>query len=184
MEDKNVKIDEVSIDDTNDAEEQKNKEEPKTVEENTKSESDIEKLNQQITDLNDKYLRIAAELENTRRRAVLDAESSARNRAISVAKKFLPVMDAIEAALKHNPEDEGVKSMALAMENAFTQLGITKIETVGNILNPQYHNAIQVVQIDDSQNKKIESNMIIEEMQAGYMFGDSVLRTAMVVVAK
>ena len=180
-EDKEVKVDEVSISDNLTSDKKEIKVEEK---EETKEPSETEKLSAQLNELNDKYLRLAAELDNTRRRAALDAESRARNRAMSVAQKFLPVMDAVEAALKHSPDDEGIKSMKLAMENAFAQIGITKIESVGQILNPQYHNAIQVVDLstDDKSDKK--SNTIIEEMQPGYMFGDTVLRTAMVVVSK
>ena len=141
----------------------------------------IEQLNGKIIELNDKYLRTAAELENTRRRAALDVESVSRNRAMGVAEKILPVMDAVQSALKHNPEDAGIKSMQRALENAFAQIGIVKIESVGEILNPQFHNAIQMV---DKPDEKTATNTIIEEMQPGYMFGDTVLRTAMVVVSK
>lgn len=140
---------------------------------------DIEKLQNQLAEMNDKYLRIAAELENTRRRAALDAESRARNRAMGVAEKILPVMDAIDAALKHAPNDEGIKSMARAMESAFAQIGIVKIESIGEPLNPMFHNAIQVIESPDKK-----PNTVIDEMQTGYMFGDTVLRTAMVVVSK
>lgn len=141
----------------------------------------IEQLNTKIAELNDKYLRVAAELENTRRRASLDIESVSRNRAMSVAEKILPVMDAVDAALKHNPDDEGIKTMKLALQNAFAQIGITKIESVGEILNPLFHNAIQIV---DKPEETTATNTILEEMQPGYMFGDTVLRTAMVVVSK
>ena len=141
--------------------------------------SELDVLKTQLTELNDKYLRLAAELENTRRRSMLDAESRARNRAMSVAEKILPVMDAVDAALKHAPDDEGIKSMARALESAFAQIGITKIESIGETLNPMFHNAIQVVECPDKQ-----SNTIVEEMQSGYMFGDTVMRTAMVIVAK
>ena len=140
---------------------------------------EVEQLTAQLAELNDKYLRMAAELENTRRRAALDAESRARTRSMSVAEKILPVMDAVEAALKHAPDDAGIQSMARALESAFAQIGITKIESVGEPLNPMFHNAIQVVESGD-----VASGAIVEEMQTGYMFGDTVLRTAMVVVAK
>lgn len=176
MEEKDVKIDEVSI-----SEENTNTKPEQEVEIDN---NEIEKLNDQITELTDKYLRLAAELENTRRRATIDIESSARNRAMSVAKKFLPVMDAIEAAQKHSPEDEGIKSMAMAMNDAFAQIGITKIESVGQILNPQFHNAIQVIDAPADANPKPAPNTIIEELQPGYMFGDTVMRTAMVIVSK
>ena len=164
-EENDIKIDEVSIDDANE------------VSNNPAPESD--ELSQQLSELNDKYLRLAAELENTRRRAVLDAESRARNRAISISEKILPVMDAINAALKLTPDDPGIQSMARAMESAFEQIGIKKIESLGQQLNPMHHNAIQVIDTPDST-----PNTIIDEMQAGYMLGDTVLRTAMVVVAK
>ena len=176
MEEKDVKIDEVSI-----SEENTNTKPEQEVEIDN---NEIEKLNDQITELTDKYLRLAAELENTRRRATIDIEASARNRAMSVAKKFLPVMDAIEAAQKHSPNDEGIKSMAMAMNDAFTQIGITKIESVGQILNPQFHNAIQVIDAPADANPKPAPNTIIEELQPGYMFGDTVMRTAMVIVSK
>lgn len=165
---KEVKIESVSIDDvTND-----------TASENTAT-PEIEKLTTQLTEMNDKYLRLAAELENTRRRAALDAESRARNRAMSVAEKILPVMDAVDAALKHSPEDAGIQSMARALESAFEQIGITKIKSIGEALNPMHHNAIQVIDAPDAK-----PNTIVDEMQPGYMYGDTILRTAMVIVAK
>ena len=144
----------------------------------------IEKLSARVTELTDKYLRVAAELENTRRRAALDIESAARNRAMVIAKKFLPVMDAIESAQKHSPDDEGIKSLAMAMDGAFAQIGIVKIESVGQVMNPQFHNAIQVIDAPSADGKSVPHNTIVEEMQSGYMFGDSVLRPAMVVVSK
>ena len=166
--DKEVKIETVSVDDA-----------PATNPDTDTVNPECEKLIAQLAELNDKYLRMAAELENTRRRSALDAESRARNRAMGVAEKILPVMDAVDAALKHNPDDAGIQSMARALSSAFAQIGITKIESIGEPLNPMFHNAIQVV-ADTGK----PTNTIIDEMQSGYMFGDSILRTSMVVVAK
>lgn len=166
---KQVKIETVSVDDN----------QPKVSDD--KQTKIIEELNAKIAELNDKYLRVAAELENTRRRASLDIESVSRNRAMSVAEKILPVMDAVQSALKHSPDDVGIQSMERALQNAFAQIGITKIESVGEKLNPQFHNAIQMV---DKPSEDTPTNTILEEMQTGYMFGDTVLRTAMVVVSK
>ena len=103
---------------------------------------------------------------------------------MSIAGKILPVMDAVDAALKHSPDDDGIKSMARALESVFAQIGITRIGTVGEKLNPQFHNAIQIMPIPSDVGAKPEPDTIAAEMQAGYMFGDSVLRTAMVVVYK
>lgn len=181
MQDKDVTIDQVSISDSSDATTDKN-EKTETVAEAV-SESKTDELVAQINELNDKYLRMAAELENTRRRSALDAESRATRRAMGVAEKILPVMDAIDAALKHNPDDAGIQSMARAMESAFAQIGITKIESVGQVLNPQFHNAIQIAP-KPTDKPDCAPNTIITEMQPGYMFGDTVLRTAMVIVCK
>lgn len=152
-----------------------------------KSPTEIELLTAQIAELNDKYLRLAAELENTRRRAALDAESVARNRAMSMAQNFLPVMDAIDAAILHEPNDEGIISIAKTLVSALEKIGITKIETVGQQLNPQLHNVLQVVDAPKSDEPcaiKTTPNTIVGELQPGYMFGDTVLRPAMVVVCK
>lgn len=170
---KQVNIDEVSIDDG-----------AAPVAETASDNEMVEKLQTQLSELNDKYLRLAAELENTRRRAELDAQSRARNRAMKVAEQILPVMDAVDAALKHAPDDAGIKSMAMALESAFNQIGITRIESVGKPLNPQFHNAIQLIDAPADIEPRPAPNTIIEEMQTGYMFGDTVLRTAMVVVCK
>lgn len=167
-EDKEVKIEEVSVADVSDS-----------VSDTPETNPEIEKLTAQLAEMNDKYLRMAAELENTRRRAALDAESRARNRAMGVAEKILPVMDAVDAALKHAPDDAGIQSMARALESAFEQIGITRIKSVGEPLNPMQHNAIQAIENPDTT-----SNTVIEELQPGYMFGDNILRTAMVVVCK
>ena len=177
MEDKEVKIESVSIDDAKnmDVEPEKNE-----IPNESPDDLKVKELAAELADVQDKYLRTAAELENTRRRAALDAESRARSRAMLVAEKILPVMDAVDAALKHNPEDEGIKSLARALKASFDEIGITKIESLGKTLNPMLHNAIQVV--DASENAP--AGTIVEEMQSGYMFGDVVLRTAMVIVAK
>lgn len=174
MQDKKENLNEAPIDTVS-----INDEKPETT--TDKQTEIIEQLNAKIGELNDKYLRTAAELENTRRRAALDVESVSRNRAMGVAEKILPVMDAVQSALKHSPNDEGIKSMQRALENAFAQIGIVKIESIGEILNPQFHNAIQMV---DKPDEKTATNTIVDEMQTGYMFGDTVLRTAMVVVSK
>ena len=173
MEDKQVKVEQVSLDDAANSPEQP------IPEQESVTDTRIAELEKTLADVNDKYLRTAAELENTRRRAAIDSESRARARAMSVAEKILPVIDAVYAALKHTPDDEGIKSMARALESAFDSIGITRIESVGKVLNPIQHNAIQVVDVKDTA-----PNTIVEELQAGYMFGDTVLRTAMVVVAK
>ena len=141
-------------------------------------ECDTSGLERQIVELNDKYLRAMAELENTRRRAAIDAESVARGRAVSIAENFLPLVDAINAAALQMPDDEGIKSLVRATGSTLEKIGIKKIESVGQPMNPQFHNAIQVIESD------AQTGTVVNELQPGYTFGDSVLRLAMVIVAK
>ncbi|MCM1295703.1 MAG: nucleotide exchange factor GrpE [Muribaculaceae bacterium] len=183
MEDKDVQIDQVSINEATTEKSDTTQDTPQPTKDTANCGTQVDALIAEIKELNDKYLRTAAELENTRRRATLDAQSLATRRAMGVAEKILPVMDAIDAALTHSPDDAGIQSMARAMESAFAQIGITKIESIGQILNPQFHNAIQVTDRPNEM-KDCAPNTIITEMQPGYMFGDVVLRTAMVIVCK
>jgi molecular chaperone GrpE len=130
-----------------------------------------------LSELNDKYLRTLAELENTRRRASVDAAAAARARAISVAENFLPLIDAIGAALSHDPENADFISFARAADGALEKTGIKKIETVGQMLNPALHNAIQ------TESSDVPAGTITKEFQSGYTLGDTVLRPAMVIVS-
>lgn len=151
-----------------------NKEEAVVEEANSKT----EELQSKITELNDKYLRAMAELENTRRRASMDAQAAARVRAIAVAEKFLPLIDAINAATKHQPDNKDFESLMQAAISALESAGIKKIESVGQLLNPMLHNAVHIEESDDP------SGTITNEFQPGYMLGDVVLRPAAVIVAK
>ena len=119
-----------------------------------------------------------AELENTRRRAAMDAQAAARARAISVAEKFLPLVDAISAALEHQPENKDFESLMRTASSALESAGINKIESIGQLLNPMLHNAVH------AEESEAPSGTIIKEFQSGYMLGDIVLRPAAVIVSK
>ena len=108
MDEKNTDIEQVSINDAKPGATGANDNAPAPSADDAR----IAELEKSLAEMNDKYLRVAAELENTRRRAAIDMESRARMRASSVAEKILPVSDAVDAALKHAPDDAGIKSMA------------------------------------------------------------------------
>ena len=146
--------------------------------------SEIDELRDQVAALSDKYLRARAEVENTKRRAGIDTEIAARARSMAIAENFLGLIDAIDAAVAHAPGDAGIESMALAAKAALAKNGIVRIETVGQSLNPQFHNAVSTENANDENDASIPANTITKELQPGYMFGDTVLRPAMVIVAK
>lgn len=143
-----------------------------------KTDSGIEEVQLKIAELNDKYLRAMAELENTRRRAAMDAQAAARARAISVAEKFLPLVDAISAALEYQPENKDFESLMRTASSALESAGINKIESIGQLLNPMLHNAVH------AEESEAPSGTITREFQSGYILGDIVLRPAAVIVSK
>jgi len=150
---------------------------------NDKIDAEIEdalKVNEadELVEMKDKYLRAMAELENVRRRAATDMESALRSRAIAVADEFLPLVDAIDAAVVLTPDDEGISTLKKAADSALARIGIVRIAAVGEVLNPVFHNAIS------SETSDAPANTIIKELQTGYMFGGNVLRTSIVIVSK
>ncbi|MCL2629240.1 MAG: nucleotide exchange factor GrpE [Alphaproteobacteria bacterium] len=148
--------------------------------EDIKKEEAIEETNPlqaELDALQDKYLRSVAETENIKRRSKIDSENAARIKMINLAENILPVVDASLSALKHNPNDEGIKMILNAAIAALEKSGIRQIKSVGEKLNPILHQAISTAQSDT------DSGIIIEEIQTGFELDGQPLRHAMVIVS-
>ena len=105
--------------------------------------------------------------------------------ATDILKKLLPVVDNFERGFNTIPEDEEKSQFAVGMDMVYKQLikmlednNVKPIEALGKEFDPQYHNALQHVEKDD-----VGENIIVEEYEKGYMYGDTVLRHSMVIVA-
>ncbi|PZU07962.1 nucleotide exchange factor GrpE [Sphingomonas sp.] len=148
-----------------------------------------QKLEAEIEELRSKVLYAQAETQNVRRRMEKDAADARAYAATSFARDMLSVSDNMARAIAAIPaaaqEDESVKGIiagiamtAKELENVFQRHGITKIEAVGQKLDPNKHQAM--IELPSDQ----EPGTIVQEMQAGYMIKDRLLRPAMVGVAK
>ena len=144
-----------------------------------------DKKDQKIAELNDKYVRLFAEFDNFRKRTDSEKAGMFTEGERTVLLKVLPLIDNFERALATIPEEEKGTPMADGLEKvyrAFTEqlkeLGVVPIEAVGQEFDANLHNA--VMHIDDEEQPE---NVIVEEFQKGYMFGDKVLRYSMVKVA-
>jgi len=130
----------------------------------------------------DRYLRLAAEYENFRKRSQKEREDLQTFIRADVAAKFLPVYDNLERAVLTETEDEaffkGVEMTMAQLIEVFESLGISKIPAVGETFNPEIHNA--VLHIEDEQYGESE---IVEQFLTGFMLGDRVLRHSVVKVA-
>ncbi len=139
----------------------------------------------EIADLKDRLLRQAAETENTRRRLERDKADTAAYAMTGFARDLLAVADNLRRAVAALPAEgfDGVRAGIEATEREliaiFGRHGISRIETEGQKLDPNRHQAMLEVDHDGA-----EQGSIVAELQAGYTIKDRLLRPAMVSVAK
>lgn len=144
----------------------------------------LEKLEEKLAESEDKRMRQLAEFENFRKRSEKEKSQMFEIGAKTVVEKMLPVIDNFERGLQGVPEEEkdtpfvqGVELVYKQLLTAFDELGVKPIEAVGTEFDPNLHNAVMMV--DDEE---LESGMVAEEMQKGYLYKDSVVRHSMVKV--
>lgn len=142
-----------------------------------------EKLQKQVADLNDRYLRLYAEYDNYRKRTT-DEKNAIYNTAIADAYKDLfPVLDNFERAFDNDdvsPEDfrKGVEMIYKQVQDIFKKAGMEPFGEPGETFDPNLHNA--VMHVDDPDKGEGE---IVQVFQKGYKLGDRIIRHAMVQVA-
>lgn len=146
----------------------------------------IEELEAKIEEMDNKYLRLQADFDNSRRRAKLDMEAALKYRAQSLAGDLIQSLDNFERAMKVESDHEETKSMLAGMDmiykgivEALKKEGIEAIESVGKEFDPHMHQAVMQVQDDN-----VDSNIIVEEFQKGYKLKDRVIRPSMVKVSE
>ena len=145
------------------------------------AELEKQKLQQQIAEGEDKYLRLAAEYDNFRKRSAKEREMIYGDAYADALAVFLPVLDNLERAAQFADGESVAKGVAMilkSVEETLGKLGVTEIEALGKTFDPQYHNAVLHVE-DDS----VGESEIVEVLQKGYQKGDRILRYAMVKVA-
>ena len=150
-----------------------------------KDDDECEKLKAELEDLNNKYLRLAADFDNFRKRQAQERESLLKYGASETMTKLLVVLDTFERAKESLENVEDVKSVKESYEVAFKQLldtlkkaGLEEIEALGAEFDPNLHEAIAQTPTNEQPD-----NTIISQMQKGYKLGDRVLRPALVNVA-
>ncbi|PLS15407.1 nucleotide exchange factor GrpE [Bacillus sp. M6-12] len=144
----------------------------------------ISELEEKLAEMENRYLRLHADFENSRRRAKLDLEAAQKYRAQGLAGDLLQALDNFERATKIEAENEQTKTLLQGMDMVYKSIlealkkeGVEPIEAVGKEFDPHLHQA--VMQVED---QNFASNSVVEEFQKGYMLKDRVLRPAMVKV--
>jgi molecular chaperone GrpE len=150
----------------------------------------VTELERLLEEANSKALYAAAEAQNTRRRLEADKEQASSYAAASFARDMLAIKDNLERALVAVNDElradkvasqflAGIEATARELEAAFARHGISRIKSVGEQLDPHRHQAMIEIPTDQAK-----PGTVIEEMQAGYMMKDRLLRPALVGVAK
>ncbi len=143
---------------------------------------ELEAMKDQAAAQETKFLRLCAEYDNFRKRTQKEKESVYADAKMDTVKALLPVYDNLERALKQDTADEaykkGVEMTMTGLKKAFEDLGITEIDAVGQLFDPNIHNAVMHV-----EDETLGENTVAEVFQTGFMLGDKVIRFAMVKVA-
>ncbi len=145
----------------------------------------MEALAQQLSDQQDKFLRLAAEYDNYRKRTAKEKENIYADAKIETLTALLPVYDNLERGLAQYKDEEADSPHRKGLEMIFTQfkdslakLGVTTIDAVGQPFDPEKHNAVMHV-----EDEAAGENTVVEILQQGFLLGERVLRFAMVKVA-
>jgi len=150
----------------------------------------LESLRRDLENAKQEVLYAQAETQNVRRRLEREKDEARAYAATGFARDILSVADNLTRAVQAIPEalraDESMKGLVFGLEatqreieKVFASHGITRIAAVGLPLDPNQHQAMLEVPTTDH-----ESGTVVQEMQAGWMIKDRLLRAAMVAVAK
>ena len=137
---------------------------------------------QQLKAAEDRYMRLAAEYDNFRKRSARERDALFADVRSDTVVKFLPVYDNLLRAIAMTPEgDPGRKGIEMTLtqfETVLTKLGVTPIEALGQSFDPALHNAVMHTE-DPEQGEGV----VVEEFEKGFKMGDKVIRFSMVKVA-
>ncbi|MGR3741702.1 nucleotide exchange factor GrpE [Companilactobacillus sp. DQM5] len=159
------------------------KENEPTIDENEKL---LDELTQKNQELEDKYLRSQAEIQNMHQRFEKEQRQLLKYGGQKLAKEILPVIDNIERALQVEVTDDngeqlkkGIELTLKSLNTALKNSDVTEIKAENQKFDPTIHQAIQTVPADDSH----PADTVVSVLQKGYMIKDRVLRPSMVIVA-
>lgn len=163
------------------------KKEPEKKQSSEETEKKLSDLQKKYDELEDKYLRAEAEMQNMTKRFKKEQQQLLKYEGQDLIREILPVIDNLNRALqidvKENGSEQlkrGIEMVQRDMEKALKDNDVTKIEALGQTFDPTLHQAVKAVPVEESQ----KAETIVEVYQDGYMLKDRVLRPAMVVVAQ
>ncbi|MEO6224566.1 MAG: nucleotide exchange factor GrpE [Sphingomicrobium sp.] len=150
----------------------------------------LAELERQLEEANNKALYAAAETQNVRRRLEGEIQQATNYASTGFARDMLAIKDNLERALAAVTDElradkvasqflAGIEATSRELDAVFARQGVTRIQAIGEKLDPHRHQAMVELATSDA-----DPGTIVQEMQAGYMVKDRLLRPALVAVAK
>lgn len=158
----------------------------KKEDETSEQVNELDVLKEENIRLREQYLRTLADSENYKKRIEEERLRERKYASQKLLEKLLNTVDIFDKAVNMQADDEklnnfliGFKMINTNIQNVLQEEGVKKIKTIGEKFDPRYHNAVEL-SYDDS----VEEDVVVSEMNSGYMYKDRVLRAANVVVNK
>ena len=162
----------------------------KNLRENTKklkkAEENLSRINKQLEEMKEKYLRLAADFDNYKRRVEKEKQDIFKYGIENLIMQLIPFDDIFESVLKQmenkpSPEivHKGLEMLKTEFSKILEDAGVKKINSLNNRFDANIHEASEVIETDDYQD-----GQIIEEERAGYLLNGKTIRPALVKVAK
>ena len=146
----------------------------------------LEKERIRAENMEERFLRVNAEFENYKKRMIRESSDRLKYFHLDLIKELLPSLDNLERAISHaKSENNDVDSMIEGLEmvnkmthEVFEKFGVSRVDTIGEVFDPNFHQAVGVVESDS-----VPENHIVEECLGGYLLHDRIIRPAMVRVS-
>ena len=143
-----------------------------------------EKLEKELADTKDSYMRVIAEYDNFRKRSQREKESAYNDSKASTLALLLPVIDNFDRAIDNKTDDiesyrKGIEMTYNQLKDIFNKLDVVSFGEVGEEFNPEIHNAVMTM-----ENPDLPENTISAVFEKGYKMGDRVLRFASVQITQ
>src|SRR3972149_3422558 len=153
----------------------------------TKSKSKTEKIQEELEELKDKYLRLSAEFDNYRKRTLKEKMELTKYASEETLKDLLPVIDDFERALNNineavdmNAIKDGMKLIGNKFKNFLSQKGLKEIDALHQEFNMDLHEAITKIPAPEEKLK----GKIVDVIEKGYFLNDKVIRFSKVVIGE
>lgn len=166
---------------------EQNEDEVSDTNEIESEETELDEEQKELLELRDKYLRLAAEFDNYRKRTVREKMELIQNAGESLLKDLLPLVDDFERGIEHASEAEDMDAIRTGMALIYNKLqdflvnhGVKEISAINEPFNTDWHEALTNISVPLEEMK----GKIVDVIQKGYTLNDKVMRYAKVVVGE